>query len=340
MRFGLFGSAQSRRQDGDPARGFRDYIDYAVEAEALGFVSAFLVEHHFTGIGQVSAPLGLLSWVAARTTRLRLGTAVMVLPWHNPVLLAEAAATLDLLSGGRLDFGVGKGYRHNEFSGFAMDIDEAEPRFAEALEIIVKSWTARERFSHRGRFWRFDDIVVEPAPAQQPHPPLWMAAGSPASIRAVAARGANLLLDQFASVAATAERVALFRAAVASAGRAFEPGMVAVARNIVVTANAAETAASLERLRRQHAHMVALSQHPGGRVASHILSYGEAAGATEAAALYGTPDTIAHELAAARTSRGRVRAPQRRRDRTREPSPLRPPNHAGIQSSASVTALR
>jgi len=296
MRFGLFGSAQARRRDGDPAHGFRDYIDYAVEAEALGFVSAFLVEHHFTGIGQVSAPLGLLSWVAARTTRLRLGTAVMVLPWHNPVLLAEEAATLDLLSGGRLDFGVGKGYRHNEFSGFAMAIGEAEARFAEALEIILESWTASERFSHRGRFWRFDDIMVEPAPAQQPHPPLWMAAGSPASIRAVAARGANLLLDQFASVDATAERLAYFRAAVAAEGRAFDPGMVAVARNIFVTENAAETAAALERLRRQHAHMMALSQHPGRQVASHILSYAEAPGASEAAALYGTPDMVVREL--------------------------------------------
>src|ERR1700733_12491657 len=126
MRFGLFGSAQARRGGGDGAQGFHDYVDYAVEAEALGFWGAFLVEHHFTGIGQVSATLGLLAWVAARTTRLRLGSAVMVLPWHNPVLLAEEAATLDLMSGGRLEFGVGKGYRRNEFHGFALDIAEAE----------------------------------------------------------------------------------------------------------------------------------------------------------------------------------------------------------------------
>ncbi len=296
MQFGLFGSAQARRGSLDPAQGFRDYVDYAVEAEALGLVSAFLVEHHFTGIGQVSATLGLLSWVATRTARLRLGTAVMVLPWHNPVLLAEEAATLDLMSGGRLDFGVGKGYRHNEFAGFAMDIGEAEARFEEALDLILKAWTAPERFSHRGRFWRFDDIVVEPAPAQTPHPPLWMAAGSAASIRAVARRGANLLLDQFASIEATAERIALFRAAVEEAGRRFDPTSVAVARNIFVTADAAETAAALERARRQHHHMLALSQHPGRHVASHILAYADAPGGSEAAALYGTPDMIAREL--------------------------------------------
>jgi len=85
--------------DGDPARDFRHYVDMNVEAEALGFHSTFLVEHHFTGIGQVSASLDLLAWVAARTTTLRLGTAVIVLPWHDPVLLAERAATLDLTYG-------------------------------------------------------------------------------------------------------------------------------------------------------------------------------------------------------------------------------------------------
>src|SRR3989441_130405 len=97
MRFGLFGSASARRggAEFDSSEGFRDFIDYNVEAEALGFHSTFVVEHHFTGYGQVSATLNLLTWVGARTRRLRLGTAVMVLPWHNPVLLAEQAAALD-----------------------------------------------------------------------------------------------------------------------------------------------------------------------------------------------------------------------------------------------------
>ena len=99
MKFGLFGSAQARRAgpDTDSSQGFRDFIDNNVEAEGLGYYSTFLVEHHFTGFGQVSASLNLLTWLGARTRYLRLGTAVLVLPWHNPVLLAEQAATLDLL---------------------------------------------------------------------------------------------------------------------------------------------------------------------------------------------------------------------------------------------------
>src|SRR4029453_3256333 len=98
MKFGLFGSAQAQRggPDLDSGQGFRDYIEYNVEEEALGFSSTFVVENHFTVFGQVSASLSLLTWVAARTKTLRLGTAVMVLPWHNPVPLAEQAATIDL----------------------------------------------------------------------------------------------------------------------------------------------------------------------------------------------------------------------------------------------------
>src|SRR5437899_2936212 len=213
MQFGLFGSAAARRggPEFDSSEGFRDFIEYNIEAEALGFHSTFVVKHHFTGYGQVSATLNLLTWLGARTRRLRLGTAVIVLPWHNPVLLAEQAATLDLMSGGRLDFGVGKGYRHSEFKGFGIAPEEAEPRFKEALEVILRAWTTRTRFSHHGRYWQFDDIVVEPPTAQRPHPPIWVAAASPPSIRRAATRGFNLILDQYAGPDAIGERIALYR---------------------------------------------------------------------------------------------------------------------------------
>jgi alkanesulfonate monooxygenase SsuD/methylene tetrahydromethanopterin reductase-like flavin-dependent oxidoreductase (luciferase family) len=188
MQFGLFGSATVRRggPEFDSAEGFRDFIEYNIEAEALGFHSTFVVEHHFTGYGQVSATLNPLTWLGARTRRLRLGTAVIVLPWHNPVLLAEQAATLDLLSGGRLDFGIGKGYRYNEFAGFCVPMEEADARFDEALDVIIEAWTADQPFSHRGKYWQFDNIVVEPPAAQKPHPPIWM--GPEASVRSAGLR--------------------------------------------------------------------------------------------------------------------------------------------------------
>jgi alkanesulfonate monooxygenase SsuD/methylene tetrahydromethanopterin reductase-like flavin-dependent oxidoreductase (luciferase family) len=300
MKFGLFGGAQARRGEADPARGFRDYVDTCVEAEALGFDSSFLVEHHFSDTGQVSASLDLLAWVAARTTTLRLGTAVVVLPWHNPVLLAERAATLDLMSGGRLEFGVGKGYRHAEFAGFCVPYQEAEARFEEALKVIITAWTSNVRFSHSGRFWQYQDAVVEPPPSQQPHPPIWIAASKPDSIRSVAARGFKLLLDQFASTETIGERLELFRAEREARGRRFDPMDIAVARNLYVARDAADTQTALARLAHAHAGMVALSQHPDGRNQSHITAYAGTPGATEASALYGTPDGIAAQLEALR----------------------------------------
>src|ERR1043165_9149115 len=226
MKFGLFTSAQANSGELGPetGQGFRDYLDFNVAAERLGFVSSFLVEHHFTGWNQVSATLMLLTALAMRTTRLRLGSAVMVLPWHNPVLLAEQAATLDLISGGRLDFGVGKGYRQNEFAGFRIPPEEAEPRFDESVEVMTKAFVSRQRFSYHGKFWQFDDIVVEPPPSQQPHPPFWVAAGSDASIRKAAQRGFNLILDQYASPEVLGQRIALYPPADMANGR------IAVAR--------------------------------------------------------------------------------------------------------------
>src|SRR6266852_625909 len=213
MRFGLFGSAQAARggPDTDSGAGYREFVDRNIEAEDLGYCSTFLVEHHFTGFGQVSATLSLLTWVGARTSSLRLGTAVLVLPWHNPVLLAEQAATLDLLSGGRLDFGIGKGYRYNEFAGFCMPMEEADERFQESLEVITKAFTSETPFSHRGKYWQFDNIVVEPPTAQKPHPPFWMGAGSANSVRQVVRRGYNMLLGQHSLAEETLEQVAQFR---------------------------------------------------------------------------------------------------------------------------------
>src|SRR5712672_4424466 len=214
MRFGLFCShkADSGSLGPETGQGFRDYLEFNVEAEALGFHSSFSVEHHFTGWNQVSATLMLLMALGMRTTTLRLGTAVLVLPWHNPVLLAEQAATLDLLSGGRLDFGVGKGYRYNEFAGFCVSMDEADARFNGCLEVITRAFTNNAPFSHRGHYWQYDNIVVEPPPAQRPHPPFWMGAGSQRSVAEVARRGYNLLLGQYDLAEDVIRHVAQFKA--------------------------------------------------------------------------------------------------------------------------------
>ncbi len=298
MRFGLFCSPKAGRPGFGPetGQGFFEYLDFNVEAEALGFHSSFSVEHHFSGWNQVSATLMLLTALAMRTTTLRLGTAVIVPPWHNPVLLAEEAATLDLLSSGRLDLGIGKGYRHSEFRGFQIPPEEAEARFEEAVQVMTRAWTTRSRFSHQGRFWHFEDIVVEPPPAQTPHPPLWVAAGNPHSIRRAAARGFNLILDQYASPATLAERIGIYKAEREANGLGFDPMQVAVARQLYVAKDTADKEAALLRQAEYTKRTVDVSRMPGGKPGAHVLAYADKAGATEENALFGTPDEIARMI--------------------------------------------
>jgi alkanesulfonate monooxygenase SsuD/methylene tetrahydromethanopterin reductase-like flavin-dependent oxidoreductase (luciferase family) len=300
MRFGLFGSAQARRggPDTDSSQGFREFIDNNVEAEALGYYSTFLVEHHFTGFGQVSASLNLLTWLGARTRHLRLGTAVLVLPWHNPVLLAEQAATLDLLSGGRLDFGVGKGYRYNEFAGFCVPMEEADLRFEETLDVITRAFTSETPFSHHGKYWQFDNIVVEPPTAQKPYPPFWMGAGSPRSVREVARRGYNMLLGQHALADEILEQVAQFKSEVEAGGRAFDPMRVAVARAVHIAKDATDKEAAIERRYQGHMRINALARRPDGETRSRYILDDEKAARYESAesALFGTPDEIMRKL--------------------------------------------
>lgn len=297
MRFGLFGGPRSREGVEDGYReGYMPYLEGVIEAEALGYHSNFLVEHHFSGMGQVSASLNILSWLAARTSVIRLGTAVVVLPWHNPVLIAEQAATLDLLSNGRLDFGVGRGYRHIEFRGFCIPIEEAEERFEEAMAVIRKAWTTAGRFSHHGRRWHFEDIVVEPACVQKPHPPLWLAAGRPDSLAYAARNGYNLFLDQFATFAVILDRLAVYRAALAEAGRAYDPSGVAVARALLVTRTAEERERAIAARARSLEVMNAFGRSPDGRSKSSMVSDDDLRKATEEGALIGTPDEIAGRL--------------------------------------------
>jgi alkanesulfonate monooxygenase SsuD/methylene tetrahydromethanopterin reductase-like flavin-dependent oxidoreductase (luciferase family) len=216
------------------------------------------------------------------------------------VLLAEQAATVDLLSGGRLDFGVGKGYRHNEFAGFCLPMEEAEARFEESLDVITRAWTSDGRWSHRGKYWQFEDVVVEPPPAQRPHPPMWMGAGSPTSIKLVAGRGYGLLLDQYASVEQVGERIQLFRSELAAHGQVFNPMRVGVTRSVNVVTTGAEREKAIETRIAGRRRVDRLARRPDGQNSSSFFSYADTPEAAEASALYGTPDEIATKLEALR----------------------------------------
>jgi alkanesulfonate monooxygenase SsuD/methylene tetrahydromethanopterin reductase-like flavin-dependent oxidoreductase (luciferase family) len=295
MKFGLFGGARARGGPAGDSEGYHHFINYVIEAERLGFSSVFLVEHHFTGFGQVSASLNLLSYLAARTERIRLGTAVVVLPWHNPVLVAEEAATLDLLSNGRLDFGVGKGYRPYEFSGFCIPQDEATARFDEAIDVIRKAWTSKGRFSYSGTRWHYDNIVVEPAPIQQPHPPFWLGAGSADSIQRAAREGYNLLLDQIAPVDVIIDRVRTFREECRRVGRAYDPMMVGVTRGLQIVHNEEERKRAIVTRREVLKNIGDLARGPGAERYHHIKDDADAFELDDAP-LLGTPEEIIARL--------------------------------------------
>lgn len=289
MQFGMFGSAQARRggPNDDSGAGFREFVDRNIEAEALGYHSTFLVEHHFTGFGQVSASLNLLTWIGARTKTLRLGTAVMVLPWHNPVLLAEQIATLDLLSDGRVDAGIGKGYRQREFEGFSVPIEESDARFVECLEVMMKAWTSDTPWSHKGTYWQYGDIVVEPPSVQKPHPKLWMGAGSPRSITQVADYGFDMLLGQYDSFETIVEEVNLFKSLVEAKGETFDPMRVGVARSVNIVDTKAEYDAAIDARMAGRRRTQNLAQRPDFEDTREIAELGT---------IYGTPDQVAEKI--------------------------------------------
>jgi len=291
MQFGMFGSAQAKRggPNDDSGAGFREFVERNVEAESLGYHSTFLVEHHFTGFGQVSATLNLLTWIGARTTSLRLGTAVIVLPWHNPVLLAEQIATLDLLSIGRVDAGIGKGYRMKEFEGFSISMDEADARFEECLEVMLKAWTSDTPWSHQGTYWQYNEVVVEPPSTQKPHPQIWMGAGSPRSVKQVAQLGFNMLLGQFDSFEMIAEEVALFKSEVESLGRVFDPMSVAVARSVNLVDSTAEYDQALESRMAARRRTQNLALRP---------DFQDTRDSAEAGTIYGSPDQVSEKIQA------------------------------------------
>ena len=193
MRFGIFYIVQlheSRTEE----QALREALKEIELADQLGIDEVWLGEHHFSRHGLLSGIFSFASHVAARTKRIRIGTAIVVLPFHNPIVVAAEAATLDILSGGRLDLGVGSGYQRQEFEGMGVNIEESRDRFREGLDVILQAWT-QETLTYHGKFTNVDDLWVIPKPLQKPHPPLYIAVStSPASVEYAASRSIPIIV--------------------------------------------------------------------------------------------------------------------------------------------------
>jgi alkanesulfonate monooxygenase SsuD/methylene tetrahydromethanopterin reductase-like flavin-dependent oxidoreductase (luciferase family) len=176
----------------------RDVYAYNLELiewiEQLGFDGVWVAEHHFRDYGAVPSIPGVLSYLAGRTEQLRLGTGIVVLPLHNPLQVAEEIAQLDVLSGGRVEFGIGRGYQSIEFEGYGIDLAEARDRFNEALDMIIGLF-GQDSFSFEGKYYGCGEVTLVPQPLQRPHPPIKVAAVSPETVTLYAERGIPILAD-------------------------------------------------------------------------------------------------------------------------------------------------
>jgi alkanesulfonate monooxygenase SsuD/methylene tetrahydromethanopterin reductase-like flavin-dependent oxidoreductase (luciferase family) len=175
MKFGLIYAPSWPEQDASQqSRIFGEMIEQVQFAEQLGFDAVWLTEQHFTLYSVSSSPLPLATYVAAHTKKIRIGTAVVVLTIHDPIMVAEEAALVDVLSNGRLDFGVGRGSTRYEYGNFNVDFETRTKRFQESLDIILGLWTT-QGFTYQGDFYQLDDVSIAPSPIQKPRPPVYMA---------------------------------------------------------------------------------------------------------------------------------------------------------------------
>jgi len=177
MKFGFFFQLPCAPWQSETDR-YRDTLGQIEHGDALGYDTAWLAElHFFPEFSVMSSPLIVAAAAAQRTKRIRLGTAVNLLPLYNPIRNAEDAATIDILSNGRLEFGVGRGTNPLHYRGFNVPMEESRDRFSEALELITQAWT-HERVTYEGKYFQVRDLAVHPRPVQKPHPPIRIATNS------------------------------------------------------------------------------------------------------------------------------------------------------------------
>jgi alkanesulfonate monooxygenase SsuD/methylene tetrahydromethanopterin reductase-like flavin-dependent oxidoreductase (luciferase family) len=201
--------------------------------DETGYDAVWLAEHHFSSFSVCPSVHIMGTMAAARTKRLRIGTAVSLAPFYNPLRLAEEVALLDVLSGGRVNWGAGRGFERSEFAAFGIPGEESAPRFHETVDIVLKAWT-NQRVTHHGRFYQYDAVEVLPKPLQAPHPPIWMAASSIPAIEWAASQGHSILMDPHASHADLNRKRRHYGAKLAEAGHSDTGRTIPMARLVAV----------------------------------------------------------------------------------------------------------
>jgi alkanesulfonate monooxygenase SsuD/methylene tetrahydromethanopterin reductase-like flavin-dependent oxidoreductase (luciferase family) len=269
-----------------------------------GFDAVWLAEHHFTTFSVCPSVHMLGTLAAARTKRLRIGTAVSLAALYHPLRLAEEVALLDMLSGGRVNWGAGRGFAHSEFNAFGIPPQESTERFHEAVDIVLKAWTD-DKLSFEGKYFRFDNVEVLPKPLQKPHPPVWMAATSEPAVDWAASRGFSILMDPHASMAEIGAKRRRYTERLAAAGYSDKGRDIPMARLIAL----APTMAAAEEIARrgaqwlidayagpQHQKSVQAPRTYGGKEPTQYY--------VDDVILHGTPQSVVEQIARLREEIG------------------------------------
>ena len=202
----------------DPYRTFTESLDQIAVAEDLGFDSVLISEHHLVDNGYFPAPFITMSAIAMKTSRIRVGSGVILLPLYDPLHVAEHGTILDHISQGRFILGVGYGYRQQEFDAFGVSLDDRPARMSEGIEVIRELWTQPET-NYQGTQFNYRNVALRPHPLQKPHPPIWMAAKAPGAVAAAARLGDTWFADPITPLSVLKERLAVYKKSLARQGK-------------------------------------------------------------------------------------------------------------------------
>jgi alkanesulfonate monooxygenase SsuD/methylene tetrahydromethanopterin reductase-like flavin-dependent oxidoreductase (luciferase family) len=272
--------------------------------DSTGYDAVWLAEHHFSGFSVCPSVhlMGMLA--AARTKRLRIGTAVSLAPFYNPLRLAEEVALLDVLSGGRVNWGAGRGFERSEFKAFGIPGEESSSRFHETVDIVLKAWTS-EKLSYEGKYYSYDGVEVLPKPLQQPHPPTWMAATSIPAIEWAAAKGFSILMDPHSSRTDLARKRRHYGEKLVAAGHDARGRSIPMARLVAID----ETAEKAREVARRAAQWMIASYvgdaHGGLRQEVRTFDNKDPiAFYLEDVMLHGTPESVVDQIRALEADAG------------------------------------
>jgi alkanesulfonate monooxygenase SsuD/methylene tetrahydromethanopterin reductase-like flavin-dependent oxidoreductase (luciferase family) len=299
MDFGMFTDFHIR-QGMTQAEAFAESFTQVEAAEKLGMDSVWLAEHHFSPDRSVLAsPIVIASAIAARTSRIRIGLAVQVLPLTNPLRIAEEAATVDHISQGRFNFGIGRSGLTKYYQGYNVPYAESRGRFLEALDVILKAW-GQEQFSHEGDYFAFHDVTLVPKPYQQPYPPIRVALASADTFSLIGSMGHPVFISANTPMPQLRERLELYQQARQEAGHS-GPSDIAL-RIPAYVAETAERARSEPEASTMHALQYAARELSPSAASQEIAERLQRVASTsyddilKQRVMYGTPEAVMERL--------------------------------------------